>query len=134
MSTATYRSFVPAMIGLAPTGITVLAQPPAAVVTVMPVMWAMLPLGSTAAVTFQGTEQSGPQSLELWVAVEAAAQDRPPQNYDAVITAVDALETKLRALNTTALYALTWIMRGTMLIWAGHTYWGFVCTVTRDSV
>jgi hypothetical protein len=122
------------MIGLAPIGITVLSQPPVAVVTTMPVMWPMLPSGNTAAVTFQGTEQSGLQSVDLYVAVEAVAQNRPTANYDAVIAAMDALETVLRALNTTAGYALSWAMRAVTIKVADFDYWGLICTVTRDSV
>uniref|UniRef100_A0A6M3J9J6 Tail protein n=1 Tax=viral metagenome TaxID=1070528 RepID=A0A6M3J9J6_9ZZZZ len=134
MSTATYRSFVTAMIGLVPTGITVLSQPPATVLATMPIMWPMLPSGNTAPVTFQATEQSGLQAVDLYVAVESVAQNMPSANYDAVITAMDALETALRALNVTAPYALSWAMRGATISVAGTDYWGFICTVTRNSV
>ena len=134
MSTATYRSFVTAMIGLAPTGITVLSQPPVAVVTTMPVMWPMLPSGNTAIATFQASEQSGLQAVDLYVAVEAVAQNRPSANYDAVITAMDALETALRALTVTAAYALSWAMRAATIRVAEHDYWGLIATVTRNSV
>ena len=130
----TFAALASDLTGMNVTGIKrVFPAPPESLNTAdLPAMWPMLPEGEQAPLTFGASEYGGSRSLELWVAIQPAAQSTMRRTYEAMTTLLDALDGALRALDMTVPYRLTWAIRGSLLTVAGTDYRGAVVTATAE--
>ena len=104
-------------------------QGPPASVQRLPCQYANFPSGDRPAVA-KDTKWAT-KRVDLVVLVEAAGQGTQPQNFDATIRMMDALETALDGL-AAGKTKPTWSMRLSQEMVAGSAYWGVVATVEID--
>lgn len=99
----------------------------------LPCQWVQLPTGDEAPLTFDGSGGWPTMRAQLVIAVVAAAQGTPSQNWAATVAIMDAALTTMRAVAIGALGQgkPTWTIRGPLTVTVNETdYWGAIVDVT----
>lgn len=131
MAVTTYAGFIDAIEALSVTGVARVFQgPPAALSTAdLPAMWCQVPRGDEKAITFQAAGGWPTLTVEVYLAIEPAAQNMQAENFAAQVAALDNLAAALRTLDV-GKAPLSWELRAVTIAVAGANYWGVVATVT----
>lgn len=131
MAITTYAAFVDAIEALTVTGVTKTYQgPPAALNTAdLPALWCQAPKGDEAALTFTASGGWPTLTVDVFVAIEPAAQSMQAHNFARQVAALDNLAAALRTVHVCKA-PLSWSIRAAMISVAGADYWGVVATVT----
>ena len=128
----TYAAFTAALQSLVVAGVSIRHDHIPASLTDVPCQWVQMPQSDESIMTFDGGGGWPMLRAQLIVAVEAVAQGTPLQNWDATITAIDAVITALRgvAAGTLAQSKPTWAVRLVSVTVGGADYWAVEATVT----
>jgi len=105
--------------------------PPLALNTAdLPAQWVQLPAGESEAMVLGDAAASRWPvfNADLIVAVEAVGQDTGGANFDATITLMEALRTRLELSDLTEV-PLSWTIRQAIVTVAGNDFWAIVCSV-----
>lgn len=131
MAATTYAGFIDAIEALDVSGVTRVFQgPPAALSTAdLPALWCQAPQGDEDAVTFQATGGWPTLTVDVYVAIEPAAQNMQADNFAAQVEMLDNLVAALRGLSA-GKAPISWKARAATITVAGTSYWGIVATVT----
>ena len=131
MSITTYAELIASIEALSVTGIVHVFQgPPAALNTAdLPALWCQAPKGDEAALTFTASGGWPTLTVDVFVAIEPAAQSMQAHNFARQVAALDNLAAALRTVHVCKA-PLSWSIRAAMISVAGADYWGVVATVT----
>ncbi len=131
MAITTYAAFVDAIEALTVTGVAKTYQgPPASLSTAdLPALWCQAPKGDEDAITF-GTAGGWPTlTVDVYLAIEPAAQNLQAENFAAQVKMMDALAAALRGL-VAGKAPISWKISAVTIVVAGTNYWGVIATVT----
>lgn len=96
----------------------------------LPAQWVQLPAGESEAMVLGDAAGSRwpTFSADLIIAIEAVGQSTGGANFDATITLMEALRTRLELTDLTEA-PLAWVMRQAIVTVAGNDYWAVVASV-----
>jgi len=129
----TYVEYVDGLEALVVAGVTrrYTSGPPLSLSTAdLPAQWVQLPDGESEAMVLGDAAGSRwpTFSANLIVAIEAVGQSTGGANFDAAVTMMEAMRTRLELTDLTEA-PLSWAMRQAIVTVAGNDYWAIVCSV-----
>lgn len=129
----TYVEYVDGLEALVVSGVThrYTDGPPGALNTAdLPAQWVQLPEGeSEAMVLGDAVSSRWPMfNADLIIALEAVGQNTGGANFDAAVTMLENLRTRLELTDLTEA-PLSWAMRQAIVTVAGQDFWAIVCAV-----
>ena len=129
----TYVEYVNGLEALVVTGVTrrYTSGPPLSLSTAdLPAQWVQLPAGESEAMVLG--DASGSRwptfNADLIIAIEAVGQNTGGANFDAAVTMLESLRTRLELTDLTEA-PLSWSMRQAIVTVAGQDFWAIVCAV-----
>ena len=130
----TYVEYVDGLEALVVSGVTrrYTSGPPLSLNTAdLPAQWVQLPAGESEAMVLG--DASGSRwptfNADLIIALEAVGQSTGGVNFDATVTMLESLRTRLELTELTEA-PLSWAMRQAIVTVAGNDFWAIVCAVT----